>query len=71
MDGGLNPDALPGDGGKHPAEAGGGVALVDAPDEKSLRSDGRDRVGIARVRRLRDQEDFVAAPELVVVDLRT
>ena len=71
MDGGPDLDALPGDGVKHTAEAGVGVALVDAPDEKSLRSDGRDRIGIARVRRLGDQADCVAAPELVVFDLCT
>ena len=70
MDGGVMLDVLPGDDAKHAGEAGVGVALVDAPDEKAVRRDGLDRVGIARVGWLGDQEDCIAAPELVVVDLR-
>ena len=63
-------DAFPGNGAEHLREAGIGVALVDAPDEKAVRRDGLDCVGIARVGWLGDQTDRIAAPELAQVDLR-
>ena len=68
-DGGAMLDVLTCDVAKHSGEAGVGVALVDAPDEKAFRSGDRDGIGIARVRRLGRQTDRIAALELVVVDL--
>ena len=70
MDGGAMRDVLPGDGAKHPGEAGIGVGLVDAPNEEAVQRDGRDRVGIARVRRIGNQPDRIPALDLVVVELR-
>lgn len=45
--------------------------LLMRPDEKALRSDGHDGIGIARIGQFGDQADRIAAPELIFTDLRT